>query len=288
MIIDYASRPPLAEFVHEGKHLKPYSRVYAQSYAAARRDELGPDALAEYIATYDRVGARHVLIRGRDAESTYGIRVPNEVVADFCRRHAPRFIGLAGVDPHKGIRAIRDLEHAIKGLGLSGLSLSPFEHKLRINDPKMYPLYAKCIELDIPLNLHCSTSFSAEAFMDCGHPRYLDEVMVHFPELRVCASPPGFPWIFELIACAWRHANVYIGVTAVRPRYLTTENSGYGPLLQYGNTVLKDRMIWGSAFPMQPVERTLEELQALPFKDGVQQKWLYENCARFLRLGEQG
>jgi len=284
MIIDYASRPPVPEFLHEGPHLKPYSRVYAASYAAAGRDRIGPEALAEYLAAYDRVGARYVLVRGRDAETTHGTRVRNEVVAEFCRAHAPRFVGMAGVDPHKGFTAIRELEVAIRELGLSGLSLSPFEHKLRINDARMYPLYAKCIDLDIPLNLHCSTSFAADARMDCGYPRDLDEVMVHFPELRVCASPPGFPWVQELIACAWRHQNVYIGVTAVRPRYLTVENSGYGPLLQYGNTVLQDKIIWGSAFPMQPIERTLAELQALPLKEEVRRKWLHDNAARFMRL----
>ena len=167
---------------------------------------------------------------------------------------------------------------------MCGLTLHPFEHQIPINDPKMYPLYAKCVELDVPLNLHCSMSFSSAARMDCGHPRFLDEVMMHFPDLRVCASPPGFPWVLELIAVAWRHANVHIGVTAVRPKYLNVANSGYGPLLQYGNTVLQDRIIWGSAFPMQPIERTLAEVMELPIKDGVKRKWTHDNCARFLRL----
>lgn len=284
MIIDYASRPPLAEHVHTGPHLAPYSRVYGASYAAAKRDDVGPEPLREYLAAYDRVDARHVIIRARDAETTYGNRVRNEVVAEFCRAHHPRFLGMAGVDPHKGITAIREFEHAIKELAMCGLSISPFEHKLRINDPKLYPLYAKCIELDVPLNLHCSTSFSSEAPMDCGYPRYLDEVMVHFPELRVCASPPGFPWVLDLIAVAWRHANVYIGVTAVRPKYLNVANTGYEPLLTYGNSVLQDRIIWGSAFPMQPIERTLAELMELPLKDEVKRKWVHDNCARFFRL----
>jgi len=284
MIIDYNSKPPLPEHQHAGPHMQGYDRVYAASYKAANRDSIGPEALASYLALYQRVNAKHVVIKARDCETTLGYRVPNEAVADFCRAHGPRFLGLAGVDPHKGVRALRELEHAVKELGLLGLNLHPYENRIPINDPKMYPLYAKCIELDIPLNLHCSMSFDSGAAMDLGHPRHLDAVMVHFPELRVCAAPPGFPWVRELIAVAWRHSNVHIGVTAVRPKYLAVDNSGYGALLGYGNTVLKDRIIWGSAWPMQPVESALKEIDALPLKDAVRRQWLYENAVRFLRL----
>jgi predicted TIM-barrel fold metal-dependent hydrolase len=284
MIIDYTSKPPLPEHQHAGPHMQGYDRVYAQSYKAAKRDEIGPDALSEYLALYERVDAKYVVIKARDCERTLGYRVRNETVAEFCRTHSPRFIGLAGVDPHKGALALRELEHAVRELGLWGLNLHPYENRISIDDAKMYPLYAKCIEMDIPLNLHCSMSFDAGAEMDMGHPRRLDRVMTHFPELRVCAAPPGFPWVEELVAVAWRHPNVRIGVTAVRPKYLCLENAGYGALLSYGNTVLKDRILWGSAWPMQPVETALKEIDALPLKDEVRHMWLYENASRFLRL----
>ena len=107
---------------------------------------------------------------------------------------------------------------------------------------------------------------------------------MHFPELRVVASPPGWPWVHELLGVAWRHRNVWIGLVAVRPKYLTVAASGYEPLLQYGNTVLQDRIIFGSSYPMLPVERCLEEIAALPLKDGVMRKWTHDNCARFLGL----
>ena len=284
MIIDYTSKPPLPEHQHAGPHMQGYDRVYAASYKAANRDSIGPEALKDYLALYERVGAAHVVIKARDCERTLGYRVANEAVADFCRAHGPRFIGLAGVDPHKGIAALRELEQAVRDLGLRGLNLHPYENRIPIDDAKYYPLYAKCIELDIPLNLHCSMSFDSGAEMDLGHPKRLDRVMTHFPELRVCAAPPGFPWVEELVGVAWRHANVFIGVTAVRPKYLAVENSGYGALLSYGNTVLKDRILWGSAWPMQPVESALAEVAALPLKDDVRRRWLGENARRFLHL----
>jgi hypothetical protein len=281
--IDYGSTPPVPTIRKTAPHLSNYRRVYRASERAARPvEDAKPETLEDYLATYERNNARHVVIKARDLESTFNFKVRNEDVAQFCKDHGPRFIGFAGVDPHKGMEAVRELEYAVRELGLRGLNLQCFENKLRCNDAKMFPLYAKCIELDIPVNIHCSTNFSTATLMDYGRPIYLDEVMVHFPELRVVASPPGFPWVSELVAVAWRHANVSIGLVAMRHKYLNVPNSGYEMLLQYGNSVLQDQIIYGSAYPMMPVERSLAEIDELPLKDSVRPKWLHDNAARLL------
>lgn len=283
--IDYGSTPPVPTIRKTAAHLSNYRRVYRASERAARpEEESKPETLEDYLETYKRNNARHVVIKARDLESTFGLKVRNEDVAQFCKDHGPRFIGFAGVDPHKGMEAVRELEHAVRELGLRGLNLQCFENKLRCNDAKMFPLYAKCIELDIPVNIHCSTNFSTATLMDYGRPIYLDEVMVHFPELRVVASPPGFPWVSELIAVAWRHANVSIGLVAMRHKYLNVPNSGYEMLLQYGNSVLQDQVIYGSAYPMMPIERSLAEIDELPLKDSVRRKWMHDNAARLLKI----
>ena len=281
--IDYGSTPPVTTLRKTAPHLANYRRVYRASERAAKPAEAArPETLEDYLASYEHNNARHVVIKARDLESTFDFKVRNEDVAQFCKDHGPRFVGFAGVDPHKGMEAVRELEHAVRELGLRGLNLQCFENKLRCNDAKMFPLYAKCIELDVPVNIHCSTNFSTATLMDYGRPIYLDEVMVHFPELRVVASPPGFPWVDELIAVAWRHANVSIGLVAMRHKYLNVPNSGYEMLLQYGNSVLQDQIIYGSAYPMMPIERSLAEIDELPLKDSVRQKWLHDNAARLL------
>ena len=286
MLIDWSSRPPVAAFDQTSTgHLGGYRRVYAQSEAAVKA--AGGD-LAGYLAEYDAAGVAHVVVKARDLETTFGFRIANADVAAFCAAQGPRFIGFAGVDPHKGMTALRELEHAVRELGLRGLNLQGFEHRLAIDDARMYPLYAKCIELDIPLNLHCGINFSDASLMEYGRPAALDRVMGHFPELRVCVGPPGFPWVEELIGVAWRHPNVHIGIAAVRPKYLAAEGSGYGALLRYGQTVLRDRIIWGSAFPMLPVRRTLEEVRALGLPAEVEAAWLGGNARRFLRLDGAG
>lgn len=284
MIIDFSSRPPVASLTpNSPSHLENYRRVYAASESLVDH-EVGEAPLQKYLATYDALDARAVVLKGRDLETTFGMRIANEDVAQFCRDHGPRYIGFAGVDPNKGMTAVRDLEYAVRELGLRGLNLQCFELKLAINDKRMYPLYAKCVELDVPVNIHCGMNFSSETTIHYGHPSALDEVLVHFPELRVCASPPGWPWVNELLAVAWRHPTLWIGVVSVRPKLLTTPDSGYGPLLQYGKTLLKNRLLFGSGYPMMPVERSVAEIRALPMDDVIQERWLHRNAAEFLRL----
>ena len=286
MIIDYASRPPTPELSGSAPHLGNYRRVYEASEKLVPH-EADEAALRDYLRSYDELRAERVVIKARDLDTTFGFKIANDDVAAFCQAHAPRFVGFAGADPHKGMEAVRELERAVKELGLIGLNLQCFEHKLQANDKKMYPLYAKCVELDIPVNIHCGLNFSSRTPMSFGRPEDLDEVLVDFPELRVCASPPGWPWCEELIAVAWRHPNLWIGLVAVRPKYLASPDSGYGALLRYGSTVLRDRIIFGSAYPMMPVARSVQEIAELPIPEEVRRQWLFDNAARFLRLDRE-
>lgn len=282
-LIDWSTKPPLPETSIKSAHLKNYDRVYASTIPAPK-EETTEDALQRYLAAYDAAGADHVVVKARDLESTFGVKISNADVAGFCARHGQRFIGFAGVDPHKGPGALRELEHAVKELGLKGLNIQCFEHKLAINDPLLYPLYAKCVELDIPVNIHCGVNFSTQASMAYGRPYLLDEVMIAFPGLRACAAPPGWPWVHELIAVAWKHTSLMIGLVFVRPKYLNVPESGYGPLLQYGKKMLRDRIIFGSGYPSLPLDAALAEIDELPLDDETRDLWLYGNAARLLRL----
>src|SRR5689334_14915105 len=127
MLIDFSSRPPVPALNRSAPHLANYRRVYRASeaeVASEARASRGPGsasenaggeapdgtsaagdprgALAEYLRTYEELDAQAVVIKAKDVESTFGIKVANEDVARFCREHGPRFIGFAGVDPHKG------------------------------------------------------------------------------------------------------------------------------------------------------------------------------------------
>lgn len=282
MIIDYGATPPIPGLsLGDGSHLANYRRVYATSEKAAARGQV---ELGQWFQNRDDAGIGLTVIKARDVETTFGGRVTNEAVAKTVAAYPDQFIGFAGVDPNKGMIAVRELEHAVRDLGLKGLNLQCFENRLAVDDRRMYPLYAKCIELDIPVNIHVGINFSLQSSPDFGRPEMLDRVMCDFPELRVCAAPPGWPWVQELLAVAWRHPNLWIGLVAMRPKLLNVENSGYGPLLQYGRTILKDRMMVGTAWPMQPMKRVIEEVRALPVETDIADAWLGGNARRFLGL----
>lgn len=281
MFIDCYSKPPLPAFREKPRHMSNYARVYGSSGTEA---EPAAETIEEYLAAYDKNDGRYVIIHASDLETTFGIKVTNELVAEFCKQHSPRFIGFAGVDPHKGMSAVRELEHAVRALGLRGLHLPCFELKMGINDARIYPLYAKCIELDVPVTLHCGFNFSTATEVSYSSPVLLDQVMVHFPELRVHVAPPGWPWVSELIGVAWRHPNVYIGLAAVRAKYLGVAGSGYESLLQYGRTILKDRILFGSAHPLVPLATALDDVAALDLPNDIKRRWLSSNAQQFLRL----
>ncbi|WP_339772503.1 amidohydrolase family protein [uncultured Pseudosulfitobacter sp.] len=282
MIIDFGATPPIETLsLGDGSHLANYRRVYASSEKASAR---GQTTLDQWFANVDAAGIDLTVIKARDVETTFGGRVTNEAVAEVVAAHPGRFLGFAGVDPNKGMTAVRELEYAVRELGLKGLNLQCFENQLAIDDRRMYPLYAKCVELDIPVNIHVGINFSLKSSPDFGRPEMLDRVLCDFPELRAIASPPGWPWVQELLAVAWRQPNLWIGLVAMRPRLMAVEHSGYGPLMQYGRTVLKDRMIVGTAWPMQPMDRVLDEVRQLPIEDDIAARWLGGNARTFLQL----
>ena len=95
---------------------------------------------------------------------------------------------MAGVDPFKGHKAVEELDHAVKDLGLIGLNLWSFEYNLYPHDKRMYPLYEKCIELNIPVSMESSMHFSTKAYMDLSKPIYLDYIAVDFPELKIVGA----------------------------------------------------------------------------------------------------
>ena len=282
MLIDFSSRPPHPDFSPPAPHLQNYRRVYQASEGRSAASDAA-QGLDGWLQTYDRLGARHVVLKARDLTTTFGFKIPNTAVAAFIRAHGPRYIGFAGVDPWQD-DAVAQFDHAVTVLGLRGLNLQCFELKLTPDDPRLFPLYEKAIALNVPVNIHCGINFSTQTPMSVGKPEHLDNVMVRYPELRAIASPPGWPWVQELIGVAWRHPNLYIGVLAVRPRLLAKAHSGYEPLLQYGRTILKSKIVFGSAFPMMPVETALEEIRDLGLGAEVERLWLHDNAARFLGL----
>ncbi|MCP4756152.1 MAG: amidohydrolase [Proteobacteria bacterium] len=210
-----------------------------------------------------------------------------EHTAELAKKYPQKLIPWCRINPRSGAAGVVDLERAVKDLGIKGLEVSTFRDQLYANDKQYYPLYAKCVELNIPVRIYCTMNYATDRAMDLGRPIYLDEVARSFPKLTIIAGLGGWPWVPELVGLARRHPNVYIDFAAHRPKYLAKPGSGFEMLLQFGNTLLQDRILFASSWMTLglPLQQITGEVLDLPLKESVKKKWMYENAARLLKIG---
>ncbi len=242
-----------------------------------------PRTLEDFVATLDAAGVRASALHNFDEQSATGSPpVPNDKVAEIMQQYPGRFIGFAGIEPHKGQAAIKEIDRCITELGMKGVALRPFMHDIRANDPKYSPIYARCEALGVPVWIHTSINWTLERRMDFGRPIYLDDVCINFPRLKVIAGHGGWPWVNEMVALAWRHDNLYIDLSAHRPRYMSRPGSGWEMLLHFGNTTIRDKVLFGSDWLNMGVHisTVVDEVRALPLRPDTLDKWLSANAER--------
>ena len=242
----------------------------------------------DVIARLDEAGIGRSLITGFDEwSSVHETFIPNELVAGLAERHPDRFVPFFGADLLKGMDAVRELEHWVRDRGFRGLSLRPFMIGLPADDRRYYPLYAKCVELGIPLSIHSSANWTTVSVSDLGHPRHIDTVAADFPELQIVMSHAGYPWILEAVLLAWKYPNVYLELAAHRPRYMAMPGTGWEPLIRFGQTTIREKVLFGTGWFLlgRPPAQILEEFRALPVEPGVLELWLHGNAERLLNGG---
>jgi predicted TIM-barrel fold metal-dependent hydrolase len=215
------------------------------------------------------------------ATANYAFHIPYEVVADAVRQHPDRFYGLAGIDPTQGMAGVRELERAVNDLGFIGAHFYPHWFELAPDHAKVYPFYAKCVELGVPIQLQVGQShlyLPDVPLRSVARPITLDAVACDFPELKLIGIHIGVPWTDEMIAMAWKHPNVYIGSDAHSPKYWPPT------FVQYLNSYGQDKVIFGTDFPVLDFERTRQEIEALGLKPGALKKLLRDNICRVYGL----
>jgi len=233
----------------------------------------------EFIALLDKAGIDVACIgTGKHASA--------EDTLALAAQYPKRFIPWARINASEGAAGVKRLETLVKEHGLRGLEISCFRERLYANDPGYYPLYKKCVELGIPVRVYCTMSYAADRPMDLGRPLYLDLVCVDFPDLKIIAGLGGWPWVPELVGAARRHKNLYVDLAAHRPRNIPKPGSGWEMMLQFGNTLLQDRMLFASSWitlGMQPAG-VVAEYNELPLRDNVREKWMGLNAMKLLNL----
>lgn len=238
-----------------------------------------------FVQQLDDMGVEKAVIFNLDEETPSGLKgLPNDYYADIVRQYPDKFIGMAGIDPLKGMAAVREIRRSYD-LGLRGIGVRPFMFGIPPHHAKMYPLYTTCVELDIPIWFHTGINYSTNN-MEVERPIYFDIVAQDFPELKIIAGHAGWPWIPEMMAVARRNANVYIDIASIEPKYLGMPGSGWETLMNLGNSILQDRILFASTwlFMGRTIKQLADGVMDLPLKETVKRKWLYDNAAQLFGL----
>lgn len=242
-------------------------------------------SVEEFIKQLDKMNVEKAVIFNLDEETPSGIAgLPNDYYAQIVKEYPQKFLGIAGIDPLKGMNAVREIQRSYD-LGLRGVAVRPFMFKLPPHHAKMYPIYSKCVELDIPIWFHMSINFSTHS-MAVERPIYLDIVAQDFPELKLIAGHGGWPWVNELMGVAWRNPNVYLDIASYLPKYLGMKGTGWETLISLGDSLLQDRVLFGSTwlFMGQTIKQLADGVLQLPLKESTKNKWLYENSAKLFAI----
>ncbi|WFS61640.1 amidohydrolase family protein [Pseudodesulfovibrio thermohalotolerans] len=276
-VIDFRFRPNTPEVINGIAN----SAMFKDLCEAIDFHEQKPEPFDKIIEGLNKNNVVKAVITGRDCETTYASMANgNGSLLDFCTKAPEKYLGFWGIDPHKGMAAIRDLQQAVtENETICGAAIDPYLAKIYANDAKYYPVYAKCCELDIPIIMTTGTaSFVPGAVIDHVAPRYIDFVARDFPELKIIMSHGGYPWVNESLIVAQRNKNVYLEFSEYE---LWPMASAY---VEAANNLISDKIMFASAHPFIDYREQLEKYAALPFEDDVREKVMYGNAARLLGL----
>jgi predicted TIM-barrel fold metal-dependent hydrolase len=197
-------------------------------------------------------------------------------VAQYTTRYPDRFVGLAGYNPFRIKESLQEIEQGVKQYGFKGVYVHIYGFDIPLSDAKMYPLFAKCVELDIPVSMQVGHVLEAMP-SEHGRPIYLDKIASDFPELKMIGAHTGWPWAAELISACYKWDNVYFGIDGWLPKYLGPE------ILHFMNSRMgMDRCVWGTNG--LPWKASLDQMDQIGLKDDVKRKVLRDNTVQLFGL----
>jgi predicted TIM-barrel fold metal-dependent hydrolase len=220
-----------------------------------------------------------------DAAKGASRKITNEEIAELAHKHSDVAIPFASINPRRGEEGVRQARRLIKDYRVKGFKFHPTVQEFYPNDRLAYPLYEAIAEAKLPALFHtgqtgvgAGTRGGSGIRLKYSNPIYLDDVAVDFPDMPIILAHPSFPWQEEALSVATHKPQVYIDLSGWSPKY-------FPPILvQYANTLLKDKMLFGSDYPVMSPERWLADFEKLDIKPEVRPLILKENAARLLKL----
>ena len=221
-----------------------------------------------------------------DAETQMGRRrIPNEEIAQAAAENSDMMICFASIDPHKGKMGAREARRLIAEHGVKGFKFHPTVQGYHPYDRMAWPIYEVINEHRMPAIFHTGHSGIGSG-MRCGgglrlaysNPMHLDDVAIDFPDMQIVMAHQSFPWQDEALSVATHKPNVWIDLSGWSPKYFPKQ------LVQYANTLLKDRILFGSDYPLITPDRWMKDFEEAGFRPEVMPGILKDNAVRLLGL----
>ena len=212
-------------------------------------------------------------------------QISNVEIAELARKNSDVAIPFASIDPHRGAEGVSLAKKLIREHGVKGFKFHPSTQAFFPNDKLAYPLYEVIAEAKLPALFHtgqtgvgAGTRGGGGVRLKYAQPMHLDDVAVDFPDMPIILAHPSFPWQEEALSVATHKPQVYIDLSGWSPKY-------FPPILvQYANTLLKDKVLFGSDYPVMTPERWIEDFEKLPIKPEVRPLIMKQNAAKLLKL----
>jgi hypothetical protein len=209
----------------------------------------------------------------------------SEEVADAAAEHPDVLLPFGSVDPHDGPAAVRRARRLVTEHRVRGFKFHPSLQAFAPDDTTFYPLYEALQELGSPALFHTGQTGIGAGLpggrgikLRYSNPMLLDDVAADFPGLTIVLAHPSVPWQDEAIAIATHKANVFIDLSGWSPKYFPPQ------LVRAANTVLRDKVLFGSDFPLITPQRWLADFARLDLKPDVRPMILKANAIRALGL----
>jgi predicted TIM-barrel fold metal-dependent hydrolase len=278
-IIDTHAHQPTEEFLFDagGEMMQDAAKRFGK--------EMVPNSYEEMIEEYRAVGIDRAVLLGWDAETNTGNPpVPNEYVAEVRDEHDDFFVGFGSVDPLKD-DCVEEARRCVEDLDLVGFKFQQIAQGFDPSDPEHEELFDTIEDLGVPCVFHGGNSTLGACApggrglkIKYGDPMLLDDVAAEHPDLQILIAHPAFPWEKEQLAICQQKGNVYMDLSGWMPAYIDEQ------VLHYAKTLLKDKVMFGTDYPMLDPQKWLHQFGELDFPEEVQRKILWENAEEFFGL----
>ena len=268
---EQAKRASLPEEPAECMVVKALKRYQAQSG--------GPATLERRIQQMDEAGVEKALVHGWKMFSYHNRLMMHETsvddIGEALAKYPNRLYGMAGYNPFRIKQSLQDIRRAVNDYGFRGVMLHIYGFDMYLVDPRMYPLYALCEELQIVVQMQVGHVLEAMP-SKYGDPMQLDEISLHFPGLKLVGCHTGFPWSDELISCCSKWDNIYYGLTSWMPKYISPAN------VNYINSLGREKCVWGG--PGGALKTAIEQIDQLGLRDDAKENLLWKTATKVFNL----